>query len=82
MRGTILDPTIESFKAYNILNEIYSIGWVLSFIFSGREQLGACSGEVQRIIDKCVNLTVGHRYPDVRSIIDEVERLVEPPARI
>ena len=79
LRGTILDPTIESFKAYNVLNEIYAIGCVLSFIFSGREQLGACTGEVQRIIDQCVNLTVGNRYPDVRSIIDEVEHLVEPP---
>jgi hypothetical protein len=82
LRGTILDPTIESFKSYNILNEIYAIGWVLSFIFSGREQLGACSGEVQRIIDQCVNLTVGNRYSNVRSIVDEVERLVEPPIRV
>jgi hypothetical protein len=82
LRGTIFDPTIESFKAYNILNEIYAIGWVLSFIFSGREQLGACTGEVQRIIDQCVNLTVGNRYPNVRSIIDEVERVVEPPVHV
>lgn len=78
LRGTILDPTIESFKTFNVRNEIYAIGSVISFIFSGREQLGACRGEVRAIVDRCVDLTVENRYPDVRSIIREVERLEAP----
>jgi hypothetical protein len=30
MRGTIRDPLLSSFKDYNVLNEMYSIGWILS----------------------------------------------------
>ena len=30
MRGTIRDPILHNFKDYNVLNEVYSIGWVLS----------------------------------------------------
>lgn len=37
MRGTYRDPVLESFKDYGVRNEIYSIGWVLSYIFSGRK---------------------------------------------
>ncbi|MHB8294335.1 MAG: protein kinase family protein [Acidimicrobiales bacterium] len=75
LRGTILDPTIASFKDYNLGNEIYAIGFVLSFIFSGRLNIGACNGATRAIIDKCVALDQTTRYPDVRSIIRDVEAL-------
>jgi serine/threonine protein kinase len=54
LRGTILDPTIVSFKDYNVANEIYAIGFVLSFIFSGRMNIDACQGATRVVIDKCV----------------------------
>jgi tRNA A-37 threonylcarbamoyl transferase component Bud32 len=75
LRGTILDPTIASFKDYNLGNEIYAIGCVLSFIFSGRLNIGSCRGATRAIIDKCVALDHTTRYPDVRSIIRDVELL-------
>ena len=75
LRGTILDPTIRSFKEYNVLNEVYSVGFVLSFIFSGRKDIAACTGDVRSIIDKCVSHNVGARYSDVLSIIHDVESL-------
>lgn len=37
LRGTIRDPLLVSFKDYNEKNEIYAVGVVLSFIFTGRE---------------------------------------------
>ncbi|MFJ8251270.1 protein kinase family protein [Streptomyces sp. NPDC094466] len=39
MRGTIRDPLLSSFKEYDVCNEIYAIGHVLSYIFSGKEAL-------------------------------------------
>ena len=75
LRGTILDPTIESFKEYKLCNEIYSIGCVLSFIFTGRLSLGSCRSDTQAIIDRCIALDPTTRYPDVRSVIREVELL-------
>lgn len=80
LRGTILDPTITNFKGYLLANEIYAIGFVLSFIFSGRKDIGACSGAVKPIIDKCVAYDHAARYGDVRSIIRDIELLeTEPP---
>ena len=75
LRGTILDPTIVSFKHYNLANEIYSIGFVLSFIFSGRMNIDACKGATRTIIDKCVGVPLSTRYPDVRAVILDVETL-------
>lgn len=75
LRGTILDPTIRSFKDYNVLNEVYSVGFVLSFIFSGRKDITACSGAVRSIIDRCVAHDLVARYPDVLTIIRDVEAL-------
>ncbi|MGK5520741.1 protein kinase family protein [Micromonospora sp. URMC 107] len=75
LRGTILDPTIQSFKEYDVVNEIYSIGFVLSFIFSGRRDIAACRGAVRAIIDKCVAHDRASRYQSVRPIIFEIEGL-------
>jgi serine/threonine protein kinase len=80
LRGTLLDPAIDSFKDYNLANEIYGVGAVLSFIFSGRQSLDACSGDVRAIVNRCVNIDVTARYPDVRSIIGEVVQL--PPGMV
>lgn len=76
LRGTIRDPLLEKFKDYSIANEIYAIGYVLSFVFTGRESLGASSGEVGRIVRKCVDHDVSRRYASVREIISDVEALV------
>lgn len=75
LRGTILDPTIRSFKEYNVLNEVYAVGFVLSFIFSGRKDITACSGAVRPVIDRCVAHDLVARYPDVLTIIRDVEAL-------
>ena len=81
LRGTILDPTITSFKDYSVLNEIYPIGFLLSFIFSGRRDIAACTGDVRKIVDKCVVHDLAARYADVRSIIQDVEDLDAPAER-
>ncbi len=76
LRGTIRDPILESFKDYSITNEIYAIGSVLSFIFTGRESLRTGSGEVSRIVRKCVDHDASQRYASVGEIIADVEALV------
>jgi hypothetical protein len=79
MRGTIRDPTLDSFKEYGVLNEIYSIGWVLSYIFTGRESIPRGDGETSRIAQKCTANNIEQRYPNVRAIIVDVERLESVP---
>ncbi len=74
-KGAIVDPTLESFKAYAIINEIYPVGCILSFIFSGRMNLDATTGEIRTIVDKCVTLDLRARYSSVRPIIRDIEAL-------
>lgn len=79
MRGTIRDPLLSSFKDYTVLNEIYSVGWVLSYIFAGREALMSGANEVGQIIQKCTANATAQRYPLVIDLIADVERLDATP---
>jgi eukaryotic-like serine/threonine-protein kinase len=79
MRGTIRDPLLSSFKDYTVLNEIYSLGWVLSYIITGREALKSGTDEVSRIIQKCAANDPAQRYQRVIDLIADVERLEASP---
>lgn len=79
MRGTIRDPLVHSFKDYGVVNEMYSIGWVLSYIFTGRESLPAANNDVGRVVQKCAANNVEQRYPTVLSLISDVEHLDATP---
>lgn len=78
MRGTILDPTLDNFRDYSVLNEIYAIGHVLSFIFTGRQSIAAADNDVHRIVQKCVAHNLSERYPSVSELIADVENLDVP----
>ena len=62
-------------QAYAVINEIYPIGHILSFIFSGRKNLDATTGAVRAIVNRCVTHDLAARYQDVRTIIHDVEGL-------
>lgn len=79
LRGTIRDPLLENFKDYSITNEIYAIGSVLSYIFTGRESLRTDPGEVGRIVRRCVDHDGEQRYASTREIIADVEALGATP---
>lgn len=79
MRGTIRDPSLSNFKDYAVLNEIYCLGWVLSYIFTGREGLVAGADEVSRIVQKCGANDTTQRYQRVIDLIADVERLAVSP---
>ncbi|MBW5251120.1 protein kinase family protein [Streptomyces sp. P01-B04] len=79
MRGTYRDPLLESFKDYGVRNEIYSIGWVLSYIFRGREALLSQDDAQSQIVRKCTAHDVAHRYGSVRELIGDVEGMEATP---
>jgi tRNA A-37 threonylcarbamoyl transferase component Bud32 len=80
MRGTIRDPTLGSFKDYGVPNEIYSLGFVLSYIFTGREALQTSDDELGEIVRKCTANDTSQRSQRVVDLIADVERLPAPPA--
>lgn len=79
LRGTIRDPHLENFKEYNVSNEMYAIGWVLSFIFTGKESLRPGAGEWVPIVQKCVDHAAERRYKTVLELVADVEGLVATP---
>jgi eukaryotic-like serine/threonine-protein kinase len=80
MRGTIRDPMLGSFKDYAVVNEVYSLGFVLCYIFTGRESLKAAVGDVGKIVQKCVANDTAQRYGRVIDLIADVEGLAVSPA--
>lgn len=59
---------------------MYSIGWILSYIFTGRESLKADADELGRIVQKCAALDTVQRYGTVLDLIADVERLAATPS--
>jgi tRNA A-37 threonylcarbamoyl transferase component Bud32 len=78
MKGTVRDPMLSSFGDYAVVNEVYSIGHVLAYVFTGRESLPSASDEVGRIIHKCTTNDVAGRYRSAADLIAEIERLETP----
>lgn len=66
---------LVSFKEYSVTNEVYSIGWILSYIFTGKESIPRADDDISQIIRKCTTNEIDQRYHNVREIIVAVERL-------
>jgi eukaryotic-like serine/threonine-protein kinase len=81
MKGTLRDPMLGSFKDYAVVNEIYSIAWVLAYIFTGRESLPPRGDAVGQIIHKCAINDLDQRYQTVAELIADMERLEAPPVQ-
>ncbi|WP_409333263.1 protein kinase family protein [Trujillonella humicola] len=81
MKGTYRDPLLASFKDYAVVNEMYSIAWVLAYIFTGKERLPASDDAISKIIHKCASNDLNQRYQTVLALIEDVEQVVEFPAK-
>lgn len=79
LKGTIRDPQLESLKEYGAVNEIYAIGWVLHFIFTGKESLSHGSDPVAAIVRRCTDQDPARRYQTVLELIADVEALAPGP---
>lgn len=75
MKGTIVDPYLEKFSDYDMPSEIYAIGVVLAFIFTGRKGINVEKGGVKTIVDRCTADSFAARYSRVSEIIHAVENL-------
>lgn len=76
IKWTIIDPTLHSFKDYSIANELYSIGFILQFIFTGKQNFQSDKTPLSNIIEKCTNLDLEKRHKSVGEIIVAVEWLI------
>ena len=80
MKGTIIDDTLVSFNEFNLKNEIYSIGILLLYIFTGKQTLkdyGNNNKKLVNIIDKCIDRVHSKRYDAIDEIISDIKKMFE-----
>jgi tRNA A-37 threonylcarbamoyl transferase component Bud32 len=78
LKGTIKDPTLESLKEYGVINEIYVIGYIINFVFTGKKNLSNLndkSNRTKEIVKKCTEYDTSDRYQSVKAILDDIEKL-------
>ena len=65
------------FFAVNVfkpVNDIYSIGFILNYIFTGRRDLLADGSRLGFIIQKCSTTNSADRYQTVKGIIEDMRK--------
>lgn len=75
IKWTIIDPSLISFKDYALHNEIYSIGFIVHFIFTGKKSFQSSKTSLSKIIEKCTSQNLESRYRSIGEIINIVEIL-------
>lgn len=80
MKGSLRDPQAVSFKEFELVNEIYAAGFVLSFILTGRKSVPRDEGPVRDIVLKCVHTNTSERYQSIDQILTDVALLRQLPS--
>ncbi|CAM5466601.1 Serine/threonine-protein kinase PknD [Leifsonia shinshuensis] len=75
MKGSIIDPALNSFKDFAATNDIYAAGVVVSYIFSGRIAIGSTPGAVGAVVARATDSNVAARYMSIAELIRDVEAL-------
>ncbi|RKQ89414.1 protein kinase-like protein [Mycolicibacterium mucogenicum 261Sha1.1M5] len=75
LKGSIIDPTLPSFKEFAKTNDLYAAGVVLSYIFTGRKGLGNAAGKVGDVVRRATDHTVENRFSSIGEMIRAVENI-------
>jgi eukaryotic-like serine/threonine-protein kinase len=79
IRGTIVDPALDRFKDFEPVNDIYVVGFVLTYIFKGVSRLIPDFTPLGEIIQKCSHSDPTRRYQTVLQVVSAVENLETEP---
>ena len=75
-----MDPALDKFKDFEPINDIYAVGFVLSYIFLGVSRLIPDFTPLGQIVQKCSHSDPTRRYQTVLQIIEAVEKLQAEPS--
>lgn len=75
LKGTFLDPCLSDFKQYEFINEEYSIGFMLVYIFCGRTNMDKIPSYLKKIALNCTSNELDKRYKTIDEIINVVKDL-------
>lgn len=70
------DPQLESYKDYAMPNEIHAAGWIINFIFSGKDSLDE-RNTVWPIVRKATSSSIKERYKDESELWEALNSCIE-----
>lgn len=70
------DPQLESYKDYAMPNEIHAAGWIINFIFSGKDSLDE-QNTVWPIVRKATSSSLKERYKDEGELWKAINSCIE-----
>lgn len=70
------DPQLESYKDYAMPNEIHAAGWIINYIFSGKDSLDE-QNKVWPIVRKATSSSIKERYKDELELWEALNSCIE-----
>jgi len=74
-KGTFLDPSLVSYKDFGLIHELFAVGMILSFLFSGKTGTHVGPQAVREIVLKCTNADHEARYKSIDELRMDVAKL-------
>lgn len=76
LKGTIIDPCLETFKSYDIQNEIYVVGFILWYIFTGKKNFKFTNTAISSIVSKCITSNKEERYLNISELMNDIQKII------
>lgn len=78
LKGTVIDPALDLMKNYSLENEIYAIGMMLNYIFTGKKNYKYQSDcTLSEVVTRCTNSDLNKRYKTIQEIVKEIDLITE-----
>lgn len=75
IKGTFVDPCLDKFSNYNFINEVYAIGFMLVYIFTGKKNIEKLPKEYSIFKEKFITTDLNKRFNNIDDIINLVKRI-------
>lgn len=75
IKGTFIDPCLDRFSNYNLINEVYSIGFMMVFIFTGKKNVEKLPENYQIFKDRFITTDLNKRINTIDEIINIVKQI-------
>ena len=70
------DPQLDSYRKYAMPNEIHAAGWIINFIFSGKDSFDE-QNKVWPIVRKATSSSVEERYKDEKELWESLDKCIK-----
>ena len=71
-KGTIIDPCLRKWEDFKEINDIYSLAFILNYIYTANEYLCDSDNNFNVLIDKCTTSKLKNRFQSCDEIIDYI----------